>query len=116
MKKVIIPIICLCLLLNGCGTLRIYESYEDAIINADNDYFKSKLICYDAKGSYIIQNELTKEYFFVVSSANGVTMCPIRITTEQEGYLMSNDAIDDMESKSESMSYGAGVDANASTP
>ena len=111
MKKVIIPIICLCLLLTGCSPLRIYESYEDAIINADNDYFKSKLICYDAKGSYIIQNELTKEYFFVVSSASGVTMCPImvnqRFTTEQEGYLMSDDAIDDIENKSPSMSYGA---------
>lgn len=111
MKKILIPIICLCLLLTGCSTLRIYESFEDAIINADNDYFKSKLICYDAKGSYIVQNELTKEYFFVVTSTGGVTMCPIvvnqRFTTEQEGYLMSDDAIDDMESKSESMSDGA---------
>ena len=112
MKKIIIPVICLCLLLIGCNnTLRIYESYEDAIVNADNDYFKSKLICYDAKGSYIIQNELTKEYFFVVSGASGVTMCPIavnqRFTVEQEGYLMSDDAIDDIESKSPSMSDGA---------
>ena len=112
MKKVIIPVMLICLLLTGCDSIRIYESYESAIINADNDYFKSKLICYDARGSYIIQNELTEEYFFVVTGPSGVTMCPIvvnqRFTTEQEGYLMSDDAIDDMENKLSSISEEAG--------
>jgi len=116
MKKIIIPIICLCLLLTGCG---IHWSYATTIKAIDNEYFKTKVI-YEDSECMIIENEITGEYFLVVSGGYGVTITPIagdyKSPAEQEGYLMSDDAIDDMESKSPSMSDGAGVNANAFTP
>ena len=107
MKKIIIPIICLCLLLTGCGVHWDYYTTTKAI---NNEYFKTKVIHEDSE-CMIIENEVTGEYFLVVAGGYGVTITPIvvnqRFTTEQEGYLMSDDAIDDMENKSKSMSYGA---------
>ena len=105
MKKIIIPIICLCLLLTGC-----HWDYASAIKAIDNDYFKTKVVHEDSE-CMIIENEVTEEYFLVVSGIYGVTITPIagdcRSSAEQEGYLMSDDAIDDMEDKSSSMSEGA---------
>lgn len=107
MKKVIIPIICLCLLLTGCGA---HWNYYTTIKVIDNDYFKTKVVHEDSE-CMIIENEVTGEYFLVVAGNYGVTITPIavnqRFTAEQEGYLMSDDAIEDMENKSESMSDGA---------
>jgi len=107
MKKVIIPIICLCLLLTGCG---VHWNYEGAIRAIDNEYFKTKVVHEDSE-CMIIENEITGQYFLAVSGAYGVTITPIvvnqRFTTEQEGYLMSDDAIDDIENKASGMSDGA---------
>lgn len=104
MKKVIIPIICLCLLLTGCG---VHWNYYTTIKAINNDYFKTKVVHEDSE-CMIIENEVTGEYFLVVTGIYGVSITPIavnqRFTTEQEGYLMSDDAIDDMEN---SMSDGA---------
>ena len=101
MKKIIPIIICLCLLLTGCG---VHWSYETAIKAIDNDYFKTKVVHQDSE-CMIIENEITGEYFLVVSGGYGVTITLIvvnqRFTAEQEGYLMSDDAIDDISGMSE---------------
>jgi len=106
MKKIIIPIICLCLLLTGCGEA-VHWDYESAIKAIDNEYFKTKVVHEDSE-CMIIENEVTGEYFLVVTGLYGITITPIavnqRFTAEQEGYLMSDDAIDDMEN---SMNDGA---------
>lgn len=75
MKKAIIPIICLCLLLTGCG---VHWSHYTAIKAIDNDYFKTKVIHEDSE-CMIIENEVTGEYFLIEASAYGVTMTPIRV-------------------------------------
>lgn len=107
MKKIIIPIICLCLLLTGCG---VHWDYYTTVKAIDNEYFKTKIMHEDSE-CMIIENEITGEYFMVVAGTYGVSITPIvvnqRFTTEQEGYLMSDDAIDDIENKSPSMSEGA---------
>lgn len=107
MKKIIIPIICLCLLLTGCG---IHWNYYTAIKAIDNDYFKTKVI-YEDSECMVMENEVTGEYFLVVAGNYGVAITPIvvnqRFTTEQEGYLMSDDAIDDMENEASGMNEGA---------
>lgn len=108
MKKIIIPIICLCLLLTGCEEV-VYD-YADTIKTIDNEYFKTKIVHEDSE-CMIIENEVTGEYFLVVTGLYGVTITPIavnqRFTAEQEGYLMSDDAIDDMENEASGMNEGA---------
>ena len=111
MKKVIIPIICLCLLLAGCGEVEIHwGDYADAIKAIDNEYFKTKVVHEDSE-CMIIENEVTGEYFLAVTGLYGITITPIagdcKSPTEQEGYLMSDDAIDDIENKASGMSDGA---------
>lgn len=107
MKKVIIPIICLCLLLTGCG---LHWDYYTATKAINNKYFETRVVHEDSE-CMIIENEVTGEYFLVVAGGYGVTITPIvvdqRFTTEDEGYLMSDDAIDDMENKASGMSDGA---------
>ena len=107
MKKIIIPIICLCLLLTGCG---VYWDYDDVIKAIDNEYFKTRVVHEDSE-CVIIENEVTGEYFLAVTGLYGITITPIasncKLSTEQEGYLMSDDAIDDMENKASGMSDGA---------
>ena len=80
MKKVIIPIILVCLLLTGCGG--VHWSYETAIEAIDNEYFKTRVVHEDSE-CMIIENEVTGEYFLVVSGAYGVTITPI--TTVDKG-------------------------------
>lgn len=109
MKKIIIPIICLCLLLTGCGEA-VHWDYAGVIKAIDNEYFKTKVVHEDSE-CMIIENEVTGEYFLAVTGIYGITITPIavnqRFTAEQEGYLMSDDAIDDIESKASGMSDGA---------
>lgn len=97
MKKIIIPVICLCLLLSGCG---VHWSYRTIIEAIDNKYFKTEVVHKDDE-CMIIKNEITEEYFLVVSDVYGVSITPIagdlQLPAEQEGYLMSDNAIDDME-------------------
>ena len=97
MKKIIIPIICLCLLLTGCG---LHWDFDSAIKAIDNEYFKTKVVHEDSE-YMIIENEVTGEYFLVVTGIYGVSITPIavnqRFNFEDEGYLMSDDAIDDIE-------------------
>ena len=104
MKKIIISIICLCLLLTGCEMHWNYYTTTKAI---NNEYFKTRVVHEDSE-CMIIENEVTGEYFLVIAGTYGITITPIvvnqKLTTEQEGYLMSDDAIDDMEN---SMNDGA---------
>lgn len=104
MKKVIIPIICLCLLLTGC---RVHWDFYTKIKAINNEYFKTKVIHKDSE-CMVIENEVTGEYFLVVASNYGVTITTIagdcKSPAEQEGYLMSDDTIDDIEN---SMNDGA---------
>lgn len=76
MKKIIIPIICLCLLLTGCG---IHWNYYTAIKAIDNDYFKTKVIHEDSE-CMVIENEVTGEYFLVVAGNYGVAITPIEMS------------------------------------
>lgn len=76
---------CIVCLFAGCG--KEGNFYWSAIEDANNEYFKTKVIYKDAGGSRIIQNEVTGEYFFVITNIHGVTMCPIKVpegTTEEE--------------------------------
>lgn len=101
MKKILIPVVCLCLLLTGC---KVHWSYGTAIKAIDNEYFKTEVVHYDDE-CMIIKNKITDEYFLVVSQGYGVGITPIKIEAK-EGYLMGEDANDD--SSSPSMSDGAG--------
>ena len=86
MKKIIIPIICLCLLLSGCG---VHWSYATMIKAIDNDYFKTKIIHEDSE-CIIIQNKVTGEYFLVVSGTYGMSICPIQVG-EKEVFKLGSD-------------------------
>jgi uncharacterized protein YceK len=100
MKKVIIPIMLVCLLLSGCG---VHWSYRTAIKAIDNEYFKTEVIHQDGE-CMIIKNKITDEYFLVVSDGYGLSITPVKIEAK-EGYLMGEDANDN--SSSPSMGYGA---------
>lgn len=76
MKKIIIPIICLCLLLSGCGA---HWDYASAIKAIDNEYFKTEVVHEDSE-CMIIQNEITGEYFLVVTGLYGITITPIEMS------------------------------------
>ena len=76
MKKIIIPIICLCLLLSGCDG--VHWSYETAVKAIDNEYFKTKIIHEDGE-CMIIQNEITGECFLVVAGGYGISITPITV-------------------------------------
>ena len=76
MKKIIIPIICLCLLLTGCGMHWDYYTTTKAI---NNEYFKTRVIHEDSE-CMIIENEVTGEYFLVVAGSYGITITPIEIS------------------------------------
>ena len=76
MKKIIIPIICLCLLLTGCG---LHWDYAGAIKAIDNEYFKTKVVHEDSE-CMIIENEVTGAYFLVVSDTYGVTITSIEMS------------------------------------
>lgn len=101
MKKIIIPIMLVCLLLSGCR--RVHWSLETTVVAIDNEYFKTEVIHRDDE-CMIIKNKITDEYFLVVSSPYGITITPIKIEA-REGYLMGEDANDN--SSSPSMRYGA---------
>ena len=98
----------MCLLLTGC---RIHWNYYTTVKAIENEYFNTKVIHEDSE-CMIIENEITGEYFIVVGGDYAMSITPIvvnqRFTTEQEGYLMSDDAIDDMENKLSSISEEAG--------
>lgn len=101
MKKIIIPIILICLLLTGCKEM--HWNYYTMTKAIDNEYFKTKIIHEDSE-YMIIENEITGEYFLVVGGNYGVNITPIKIEA-REGYLMGEDANDN--SSSPSMGYGA---------
>lgn len=75
-KKILIPIIMLGLMISGCGG--VHWSYGTAIDAINNDYFKTNVIHEDSECK-IIQNEVTGEYFLVISRTYGVSMCPIEV-------------------------------------
>jgi hypothetical protein len=78
-KKILIPIIVLGLMISGCGgETRIHWSYGTAIDAINNDYFKTNVIHEDSECK-IIQNEVTGEYFLVISGGYGVSVCPIEV-------------------------------------
>lgn len=83
MKKIIIPIICLCLLLTGCG---VHWSYSTTIKAIDNDYFKTKVIHEDSE-CMIIENEVTGEYFLIIANGYEVTITPIQMN-EMNGHII----------------------------
>ena len=75
---------CIVCLFAGCGKDgNFYWSHWSAIEDTNNEYFKTKVIYKDAGGSRIIQNEVTGEYFFVVSGVYGISMCPIETVNEK---------------------------------
>ena len=74
-KKILIPIMMLGLMISGCG---VHWSYSTAINAINNDYFKTNVIHEDNECK-IIQNEVTGEYFLVISETYGVSMCPIEV-------------------------------------
>lgn len=76
MKKIIIPIICLCLLLTGC---KVHWDFNTKIKAIDNEYFKTRVVHEDDE-CMIIENEVTGEYFLVVVSNYGVTITPIEMS------------------------------------
>ena len=88
-KKIITTLICLGLILGvtGCGSNHppIYESYYTAIRDTNNEYFKTKIIYIDEGGSWIIQNELTEEYFLCVTGVYGVSITPIKVERINNG-------------------------------
>lgn len=106
MKKSLL-IVCLLLMvmnLGGCGP-RVYRTYEDAVKAIDNDYFKTKVIYDGIDGSTIIQNEITGEYFLMITYPYGVDLTPIQISemvVDPSGSTMEGE--DNTNSKSESMS------------
>ncbi len=77
MKKVIIPIILVCLLLTGCEG--VHWSYDTAIKVIDNEYVKTKVVHEDSE-CMIIENEVTGEYFLVVAGNYGVAITPIEMS------------------------------------
>ena len=94
------------LLLSGCG-IHLYPTYGEAVKAIDNDYFKTKVICISADGSYIIQNEITGEYFLMMDGPNFLELVPIQMSemmVNPDGFTM--DGEDNTNSKSESMSSG----------
>lgn len=84
MKKIFViigVIFCLfifCLGCSGCKKAPLY-SYKSAIVKMDNKYFKGKIVAEDYNGGYIVQNEITGEYFIMVCGGYGVTLTPIEV-------------------------------------
>ena len=78
MKKIIIPIICLCLLLTGCEET-VHWDYADTIKAIDNEYFKTKVVHEDSE-CIIIENEITGEYFLAVTGPYGISITPIEMS------------------------------------
>lgn len=65
-----------------CSGCTVYWDYWDAIKHIDNDYFKTKVV-YEGAGGNIIQNEITGEYFLVVSGSYGITITPIQVVDKE---------------------------------
>ena len=94
------------LLLSGCG-IHLYPTYGDAVKAINNDYFKTKVICVSADGSYIIQNEITGEYFLMMDGPNFLELVPIQMSemvVNPDGFTTEGEEEDSTNSKSESMS------------
>ena len=56
----------------------MHWNYRTTTKAINNDYFKTKLV-YEDDECMIIQNELTGEYFLVVSGGYGVSITPITV-------------------------------------
>lgn len=89
-RRLVIILCIISILCSGCrvaddGTTEaIGKSYTSAISHMDNKYFKAKVLTYDKEGGYIIQNEITGEYFVVVSGSCGISVCPIKVLEDEE--------------------------------
>jgi hypothetical protein len=75
--------------LTGCGVHWDYYTTTKAI---NNEYFKTRVVHEDSE-CMIIENEVTGEYFLVVSGGYGVTITPITVNSqsivEEEGFLIA---------------------------
>lgn len=91
-KYLVLALVAATALLCGCrapaadGTTDkfVFATYYDAIVNTNNEFFKTRVVTYDDGGSFIIQNEVTGEYFYVISGGYGVTICPIEVKNREE--------------------------------
>ena len=87
-KKILSLILCGCMIigLSGCA---FHWSYRTQTAAIDNKYFKSDVVWEDAECT-IIRNEITGEYFILTCGAYGVSLCPIEVNEDEEGFLVSN--------------------------
>ena len=70
----ILSIIIICF--TGCKEQSVEWSYKTAILNTDNEYFKTNVLIDDG-ATFIVQNEITGEIFYGVSGIYGITLTPI---------------------------------------
>ena len=77
----ILSIIIICF--TGCKKQGFEWSYKTAILNTNNEYFKTNVLVDDG-ATFIIQNEITGEIFYGISVTHGVTLTPIKVTEVTE--------------------------------
>ena len=71
----ILSIIIICF--TGCKKQGIEWSYKTAILNTNNEYFKTNVLVDDG-AAFIIQNEVTGEVFYCVTGLHAVSVTPIK--------------------------------------
>lgn len=65
-------------ILTGGGHERIHWSHRSNVAAIDNEYFQTEMVLEDGE-CCIIRNKVTDEYFILINSAYGVSLCPIEV-------------------------------------